>query len=45
MLILVVQKKLDCPVSEIGLSNFRGFKPPGQNLPLHRFLTSLSLSQ
>jgi hypothetical protein len=36
-LILVVQEKLDCPVSETGLSSFHGFKPPGQNLPLHHF--------
>jgi hypothetical protein len=36
-LILVVQEKLDCPVSETGLSGFHGLKPPGQNLPLHRF--------
>jgi hypothetical protein len=44
-LILVVQKKLDCPVSETRLSGFRGFKPPGQNLPLHCFSHfSLSLS-
>jgi hypothetical protein len=53
-LILVVQEKLDCPVSETGLSEFHGFKPLGQNLPIHRFshfslpftifLTSLSPS-
>jgi hypothetical protein len=43
-LMLVVQEKLDCPVSEIGLSGFYGFKPPGQNLPFHCFLTSLSLT-
>jgi hypothetical protein len=36
-LILVVQEKPDSPVLEIGLSSFRGFKPPGQNLPLHHF--------
>jgi hypothetical protein len=36
-LILVVQEKLDCPVSEIRLSDFHGFKPPRQNLPLHCF--------
>jgi hypothetical protein len=36
-LILVVQKKLDCLVSETRLSSFHGFKPPGQNLPLHCF--------
>jgi hypothetical protein len=42
-LILVLQEKLDCPVSEIGLSGFHGFKPPGQNLPLHWF-SHLSLS-
>jgi hypothetical protein len=36
-LILVIQLKLDCPVSEIGLSDFRLFKPPGQNLPIHHF--------
>jgi hypothetical protein len=35
-LILVVQEKSDCPVSETGLSDFCGFKPPGQNLPIHR---------
>jgi hypothetical protein len=45
MLILVVQEKSDCPVSETGLSDFRLFKPTGQNLPLHRFsYFSLSLS-
>jgi hypothetical protein len=44
-LILVVQEKLGCPVSETGLSDFHLFKPPEQNLPLHHFLTSLSLSQ
>jgi hypothetical protein len=44
-LILVVQKKLDCPVSEIGLSSFHGFKAPGQILPLHHFLSSLSHTQ
>jgi hypothetical protein len=44
-LILVVQEKSDCPVSETGLFGFRGFKPPGQNLPVHYFLTSLSLSR
>jgi hypothetical protein len=43
-LILVVQEKSDCPVSETGLFGFHGFKPPGQNLPVHYFLTSLSLS-
>jgi hypothetical protein len=43
-MILVVQEKPDCPVLEIGLSGFHGFKPPGQNLPLHHFLTSLSLT-
>jgi hypothetical protein len=53
-LILVVQEKLDCPVSETRLSGFHGFKPLGQNLPIHRFshfslpftifLTSLSPS-
>jgi hypothetical protein len=41
-LILVIQEKLDCPILEIRLSGFRGFKPPVQNLPIHRFLTSLS---
>jgi hypothetical protein len=34
---LVVQEKLDCQVSETELSGFRGFKPPGQNLPIHYF--------
>jgi hypothetical protein len=34
---LVVQEKLDCPVSETELSSFHGLKPPGQNLSLHRF--------
>jgi hypothetical protein len=44
-LILVVQEKLDCPVSETRLSSFRGFKAPVQNLSLHHFsLFSLSLS-
>jgi hypothetical protein len=44
-LILVVQEKLVCPVLETGLSSFCGFKPPGQNLPLHHFSHfSLSLS-
>jgi hypothetical protein len=37
MLILVVQEKSDCPISETGLSNFRLFKPPRQNLLLHHF--------
>jgi hypothetical protein len=36
-LILIVQKKLDCPISETRLSSFCGFKPHGQNLPLHHF--------
>jgi hypothetical protein len=47
-LILLVQEKPDRPVLEIGLFDFRGFKPPGQNLPLHHFShfsLSLSLSQ
>jgi hypothetical protein len=44
MLILVVQEKSDCPISETGLSNFRLFKPPGQNLLLHHF-SHFSLSQ
>jgi hypothetical protein len=44
MLILVVQEKSDCPVKETGLSDFCGFKPPGQNLPLHRF-SHFSLSR
>jgi hypothetical protein len=43
-LILVVQKKSDCPVLKIGLSGFCGFKPPGQNLLLHLF-SHLSLSR
>jgi hypothetical protein len=44
-LILVVQEKLDYPVSETRLSGFRGFKAPVQNLSLHHFsLFSLSLS-
>jgi hypothetical protein len=44
-LILVVQEKLGCLISEIGLSGFRGFKPPRQNIPLHHFSHfSLSLS-
>jgi hypothetical protein len=43
-LILVVQEKLDCLISETRLSSFHGFKPPGQNLPLHHFsYFSLSL--
>jgi hypothetical protein len=42
-LILVVQEKLDCPVFKTRLSGFLLFKPSGQNLPLHHFLTSLSL--
>jgi hypothetical protein len=36
-LILVIQEKSDCPILEIGLSNFCGFKPLGQNLPIHHF--------
>jgi hypothetical protein len=36
-LILVVQEKPDCPVSETRLSDFHGFKTLGQNLPLHCF--------
>jgi hypothetical protein len=36
-LFLVVQDKPDRPVSETGLSGFRGFKHPGQKLPLHYF--------
>jgi hypothetical protein len=43
-LILVVQEKPDYPVSETGLSGFRGFKTPRQTLPLHRFLSSLCLT-
>jgi hypothetical protein len=42
-LILVVQEKPKCLVSEIRLSNFHRFKPLGQNLPLHYF-SHLSLS-
>jgi hypothetical protein len=45
-LIFVVQKKLNCPISETGVSGFRLFKPLGQNLPLHHFSQlSLSLSR
>jgi hypothetical protein len=45
-LILIVQKKLDCPISETRLSGFHGFKPHGQNLPLHHFsLLSPSLTR
>jgi hypothetical protein len=36
-LILVVQEKPDCSVSETRLFSFRGFEPPGQNLPPHHF--------
>jgi hypothetical protein len=36
-LILIVQEKSDCPVSETRLSSFHLFKPLGQNLPLHHF--------
>jgi hypothetical protein len=36
-LILVVQEKLNYPVSETRISGFCRFKPPGQNLPLHHF--------
>jgi hypothetical protein len=36
-LILVVQEKSDCPISETRLPGFRGFKTPGQNLPFHHF--------
>jgi hypothetical protein len=43
-LILIVQEKPYCPVSETGLSSFHGFKPPGQNLPPSPFLTFLSLT-
>jgi hypothetical protein len=44
-LILVVQEKLKCLVLETELSGFHGFKPPGQNIPLHRFSQfSLSLT-
>jgi hypothetical protein len=41
---LIVQKKLDCPISETRLSGFRGFKPPSQNLLLHHF-SHFSLSR
>jgi hypothetical protein len=42
---LVVQEKLDRPVSETGLSGFHGFKPPRQNLSIHHFSHfSLSLT-
>jgi hypothetical protein len=34
---LVVNDKPDYPVLETRLSDFHGFKPPGQNLPLHSF--------
>jgi hypothetical protein len=43
-LILVVQEKPDYSVLETGLSDFQGSKAPGQTLPLHHFLSSLSLS-
>jgi hypothetical protein len=43
-LILVVQKKTGCPISEIGLSGFHLFKLPGQNLLLHHF-SHFSLSR
>jgi hypothetical protein len=42
MLILVVQEKLDCPVSETGLSDFRRFNPLDRPYLLTVFLTSLS---
>jgi hypothetical protein len=46
MLILVIQEKSDCLVSETRLSGFHGFKPPGLNLPLHHFSHfSLTLTQ
>jgi hypothetical protein len=41
-LILIVQEKLGCPVSEIELSGFRGFKPLDRTYPFTVFLTSLS---
>jgi hypothetical protein len=41
---LIIQKKLDCPISETRLSGFRGFKTPGQNLFLHHF-SHFSLSR
>jgi hypothetical protein len=34
--VLIVQEKTDCPISETGLSDFHGFNPLGR--------TSLSLS-
>jgi hypothetical protein len=36
-LILVIQEKLDCPVSETGLSDFHGFKPPDRTYPFTIF--------
>jgi hypothetical protein len=42
-LILVVHENPNYPISKIGLSGFCGFKPHGQNLPLHRF-SQFSLS-
>jgi hypothetical protein len=31
--VLIVQEKLDCPVSEIGLSGFYGFNPLDRTYP------------
>jgi hypothetical protein len=36
-LILVIQEKLDCPILEIGLSGFCGFKPLDKTYPFHQF--------
>jgi hypothetical protein len=36
-LFFIVQEKPDYPILETELSGFRGFKPPGQNLPIHGF--------
>jgi hypothetical protein len=44
-LVLVVQEKPNCPISETGLSIFAGLNPLPRTYPFTIFLTSLSLSR
>jgi hypothetical protein len=39
--VLIVQEKPDCSVSETGLSGFHGFNPLDRTYPFTFFLTSL----
>jgi hypothetical protein len=44
--VLIVQEKTDCPISETGLSDFHGFNPLGRTYPFAFFPHfSLSFSQ